>query len=299
MTAFDAPAKINLYLHVLGRRDDGFHLLDSLIVFAGVGDRIEAEASHGLHLETDGPHGAALGGAEDNLVIRAARALAAAAGIDANARLKLAKNLPVSSGIGGGSADAAAALHVLDRLWHLGLSKAKLQEIARGLGADVPVCLNGWPSFVGGIGERVDAAPPLPDCWLVLANPGTAVSTPAVFGARTGPFSRPERFSEAPASAAALAAALAGRRNDLTDAAIGLAPEIADVLASLERLPGCLLSRMSGSGATCFALFGDWEDAATGAALLSEDHPGWWIEAAPVLPAKWVRDRVAGPWDSA
>jgi len=285
MIALDAPAKINLYLHVLGRRDDGYHLLDSLIVFAGCGDRIEATPGSGLSVEITGPFAAGLDGGSDNLVTRAAHALADAAGIKPDAALTLTKNLPVSSGIGGGSADAAATLRALDRLWALDMPASALKAIGEILGADVPVCLAGGPSFVGGIGADIAPAPALPDCWLVLANPGVAVSTPAVFAARTGAFGQPARFEAAPETAADLAALLAGRRNDLTAPAIQIAPVIGDVLAALDALPGALLTRMSGSGATCFALFAGPSEADAAAERLRADHADWWVAAAPILAA--------------
>jgi 4-diphosphocytidyl-2-C-methyl-D-erythritol kinase len=266
-----APAKINLFLHVTGRRDDGYHLLDSLVVFAGAGDRLTAEPAASLSLELDGPFGAALAGEEDNLVLRAARALAATAGIQAGARLRLTKNLPVASGIGGGSADAAAALRLLARLWQL---PAPDSGLALGLGADVPVCLAGRPARMQGIGERLLRAPTLPRFGLVLVNPGVAVSTPAVFRARRDGFHPPAALPDGWPDAAAMAADLALCANDLEAAAISLAPAVAEALAALAALPGALLARMSGSGATCFALFADPARAAAAAAEIA--RPGWW-----------------------
>lgn len=179
-----APAKINLHLHVVGRRDDGYHLLDSLVVFAGVGDCLRASTSGALSLSVTGPFAAALDAEADNLVLRAARALAARAGCPALARLVLEKNLPVASGIGGGSADAAATLRLLCRLWRIELSAEDLGQLAGDLGADVKVCLVGHPALMSGIGEVLVPAPSLPAAGLVLVNPGVAVSTPSVF--RTG-----------------------------------------------------------------------------------------------------------------
>lgn len=279
----NAPAKINLYLHVVGRRSDGYHLLDSLVVFAGIGDTIAAAPADTLSLGIDGPFAVGLGGGEDNLVIRAARALATATGRPAAAQLRLTKRLPVASGIGGGSADAAAALHALARLWRLDLDMNALATIGLALGADVPVCVHGRSSFFAGIGECVTPAPPLPPAWLVLANPGIALPTPQVFEARSGGFSEPGRFAASPASAAELALVLATRGNDLSAAAVCLAPVIGAVLAALKAVPGALLARMSGSGATCFALFADAPAAQAAAAALRAHHPDWWVVAAPLL----------------
>ena len=280
----EAPAKINLYLHVVGRRSDGYHLLDSLVAFAGIGDTIAAAPAETLSLSIDGPFAQGLGNAEDNLVLRAARALAAAAGRPAAAaNLRLTKRLPIASGIGGGSADAAATLHALARLWRLDLEPAALAAIGLTLGADVPVCVYGRSAFFAGIGEQVAPAPALPPAWLVLVNPGIALATPSVFKARSGGFSAPGRFEAAPVNAGELAAVLAARGNDLTAAAVGLAPAIGTVLADLEALPGALLARMSGSGATCFALFADERAAQAAAAATQARRPEWWVAAAPLL----------------
>ena len=279
-----APAKLNLYLHVLGRRDDGYHLLDSLVAFADIADVITARPADALSLEITGPFAGALqGDPSENLIWRAAIALAARGGIEAKAALTLEKNLPVASGIGGGSSDAAAALKALGELWRLDLGERKFQGLAESLGADVPVCLFGETAWLGSIGERVASAPPLPPCSVVLVNPGVSLATPAVFKARAGTFSEPARFETAPADAAALAGLLKTRRNDLMAPAIALAPTIADVLRALETETGALIARMSGSGATCFALFADPESAATAAGRLGRAHPGWWAATGRLL----------------
>ncbi len=278
-----APAKLNLYLHVLGRRDDGYHLLDSLVAFADIADVVTARSADALSLEITGPFAAALqGDPSENLVWRAAMALAARAGIEAKAALTLEKNLPVASGIGGGPSDAAAALKAPAELWRVDLGERKFQGLAESLGADVPVCLFGETAWLGGIGERVVPAPPLPPCTVVLVNPGVSLSTPAVFKARTGGFSASARFETAPADAVTLARLLEARRNDLTPPAVGLAPDIASVLRALEAETGALLTRMSGSGATCLAHFADAEAAAR-AAHLRGAHPGWWVAAGRLL----------------
>lgn len=280
-----APAKVNLTLHVTGRRDDGYHLLSSLVVFAGVFDRIDLEPADRLSLSVGGPNASALAemGSDDNIVLRAAWALAAATGSRKGARMTLHKTLPVAAGLGGGSADAAAALHGLLRLWKLSLPSDELMSLAGGLGADVPVCLRGRPTEMSGIGEVLRDAPPMPAAWLLLANPGIPLSTPQIFKARSGDFSRPQPLDDAPRDAATLAEALTVRRNDLTPAAISLNPEVGRVLASLAVLPGCLLSRMSGSGATCWGLFTTEYECRSAARQLRAENPNWWIEPAPML----------------
>ncbi len=268
-----APAKVNLFLHVLGRRPDGYHELDSLAVFAGAADALRAGPSTGLSLAIEGPAGAALAAETDNLVLRAARALAASAGIEPRASLILDKHLPVASGIGGGSADAAAALRVLSRAWGLGSSAEFLRGVAASLGADVPVCVESRAVVMRGVGEVLAPAPVLPPFAMVLVNPGVGVATPDVFRARAGAFSTeavlPPRWDDV----ASMADGLRPLRNELQQAAIRLCPPIADALAWLERQPKCLLARMSGSGATCFGLFAEGEAAAVAA---QSAPAGWW-----------------------
>ena len=269
-----APAKVNLFLHVVGKRADGYHLLDSLAVFAAIGDRVAATASDSLSLSLTGPFAAGLIAEPDNLVLRAARALADAVGTAPRAALVLDKHLPVASGIGGGSADAAAAVRLLCRLWRVAPDQAVLRTLATRLGADVPVCLRLRPTRMGGIGERLDPAPALPDCGLVLVNPGVAVATADVFRARRAAFSPPAALPDGWADAASMAASLRDLGNDLEPPAIALCPVIADVLSALRTRPDCLLARMSGSGATCFGLFPD--PAAAQRAARALVRPGWW-----------------------
>ncbi len=271
MLAEAAPAKVNLFLHVLGRRPDEYHLLDSLVVFAGAADRLTAEPADRLELVVQGPHGGALALEPDNLVLRAARMLAERAGVPARARLVLDKRLPVASGIGGGSADAAAALRLLARLWNVRCSWAELHAFAARLGADVPACIESRPIRMGGVGEVLRPAPRLPAFELALVNPGVAVSTPAVFQARSGGFSPGAELPDAWADVDAMAAGLQRLSNDLERPAVSLCPSIGAVLEWLCAQPGCLLARMSGSGATCFGLFR--RDAAAIAATAPEP---WW-----------------------
>jgi 4-diphosphocytidyl-2-C-methyl-D-erythritol kinase len=280
-----APAKVNLTLQVTGKREDGYHLLSSLVVFAGVFDRVVIEASDHLSLEVVGPNAFALAGvaSDDNIVLRAAWALAAATGSTMGAKITLHKILPVAAGLGGGSTDAAAALLGLMRLWNVALPRDRLQALAGRLGADVPVCLRGRPMEMSGIGDILHEAPPLPAAWLLLVNPGVPLSTPQVFAARTGAFSAPAPVTDAPRDAGALAALLGPLRNDLTAAAISLEPEVGRALAALTILPGCLLSRMSGSGATCWGLFSTEYQCQAAARILRSEQPGWWVEPAPML----------------
>jgi 4-diphosphocytidyl-2-C-methyl-D-erythritol kinase len=262
-----APAKVNLFLHVTGRQANGYHLLDSLVVFAGTGDVLRAQPADGLSLDLAGPFGAALSDEQDNLVLRAARALGGT-----GARLWLEKNLPVASGIGGGSADAAAALRLLCRMWKL--APPDLPGIALRLGADVPVCLAGRPSRMRGIGEQLDPAPRIPTCGLVLVNPGIAVATADVFRARRGGWSAPAELPHAWPDVGTMAHDLRELRNDLQPPAITLRPAIGHVIAALEAMPGCRLARMSGSGATCFGLFDDPVAAAEAASRVRRQD--WW-----------------------
>jgi 4-diphosphocytidyl-2-C-methyl-D-erythritol kinase len=272
-----APAKLNLYLHITGRRPDGYHLLDSLVAFADCGDVLSAGAAADLSLTIGGRFAAGLAEESDNLVLRAARMLAVEAGVPAHARLQLEKHLPVASGIGGGSADAAATLRLLTQLWRIDPGAAALDRLALRLGADVPVCLRGQPTRMGGVGEALEPAPVLPPCYVLLVNPGIAVATASVFRARCGPFSAPARLPASWPDAAAMAVSLAGLANDLEAPAGCLCPEIGEVLGSIATQPGCLLARMSGSGATCFGLFSDLAAAQDAAGATARE--GWWVWA--------------------
>lgn len=271
-----APAKLNLCLHVTGRRADGYHLLDSLVVFASVGDRVTVALAAGLTLGIEGPEAAGLQAEADNLVLRAARAM----GVE-GADLRLHKALPIASGIGGGSADAAATLRALGRLTGRALAAAEVTA----LGADVPVCLAGRPVRMQGIGEMLTPLPALPPLSCVLVNPRVAVATPRVFAAL-------ERRDNAPlpalpsgwSDAEDLCRWLASEtRNDLAPPARLLAPVIAEAEAALAAHPGCLLARMSGSGATCFGLFAGPDTARAAARTLRQARPGWWVAEADIL----------------
>ncbi|EME70206.1 4-diphosphocytidyl-2-C-methyl-D-erythritol kinase [Paramagnetospirillum caucaseum] len=285
MTSFsiEAPAKVNLTLHVVGRRDDGYHLLDSLVAFAGVGDTLEFRPADTLRLEVTGPTAGQIPAEGENIVLKAARLLAGAAGVTRGAAITLTKRLPVAAGIGGGSADAAAALKGLMRLWDVVLPAGTLAKVALSIGADVPVCLAGTPTRMMGVGEMLEPAPALPPAWLLLVNPMVPLHTPPVFKARTGPFSAADPLTDSPRDAKALAAALAARRNDLTPPAITIEPVVGEVLAAIAATPDCLLPRMSGSGATCFGLYAEESQARAAAARLAAAHPAWWIAPARLL----------------
>lgn len=273
-----APAKVNLALHVTGQRADGYHLLDSLVVFAGVGDVVHARPADGLSLTIDGPQAGHLPVADDNLCLRAARAM----GVTDHA-LRLEKRLPVASGIGGGSADAAAVLRLLVRLTGKALPAA---ADVLALGADVPVCLAGRPVRMTGIGEALHTlAHPLPPVWMVLVNPGQAVSTPEVFRALERRDNPPMQPVPRLRGAVELAAWVGMQRNDMEPAATRLLPVIATVRRALSAQAGCLIARMSGSGATCFGLFADPLTAHAAARAIAAARPDWWVADAPVLAA--------------
>ena len=275
----EAPAKVNLALHITGQREDGYHLLDSLVVFGGAADRILLKPSDHLHLSVDGPFEDDLLQEQDNLIVRAARLLADSLGIEARADITLEKYLPISAGVGGGSSDAAATLVGLLRLWERTMRDEKLHELALKLGADVPMCLEGACLRAGGIGDSLEKGPRMPNSLgLVLINPRVAISTPAIFkalkhknNAPMGPM--PSAFL----SAAALADWLSDQRNDLEMAAIGQAPVIEMVLQTLMDYGDCLFARMSGSGATCFGLFATVKHAEYAARRITFSHPNWWV----------------------
>ncbi len=287
-----APAKINLFLHITARRPDGYHELESLVVFArdlAACDSLSLAPADSLSLTIEGPQAAGLAGEADNLVLRAARLLAAAgdpAGAAPGAALTLHKRLPVASGIGGGSADAAAALRLLNAHWQCRLDDAALAALGLKLGADLPVCLLGRPASMRGIGEVLEpldsSLGELPPAWLVLANPGIALPTRDVFAALNGASGPAEPLMRRPASAADLAILLRQRRNDLEAPARFLAPGIDPVLAALRAQSGCLLARLSGSGATCFGLFAEARLAEHAARALSRAYPAWWVAATAI-----------------
>jgi 4-diphosphocytidyl-2-C-methyl-D-erythritol kinase len=277
-----APAKINLDLYVTGRRADGYHELDSLTAFAAFGDRLALQEHDRLELELIGPFAGMLAAEPDNLVLRAARQLAACAGRKAAVRITLEKRIPVAAGLGGGSADAAAALRCLNRLWRLRMAQADLVGLAAELGADVPVCLAGRTARMRGKGEQIEPWYGLPPLAVLLVNPNLPVATARVFGALEAIPSDVERPWPPPAEAHAFLAWLRAGANHLEAPAVGLLPQIQDVLALLGVQDGCALARMSGSGATCFGLFETPAMRDAAAAAIGRAQPGWWLAATTI-----------------
>ncbi len=285
-----APAKVNLTLRVLGRRADGYHEIESLVAFAGIGDRLTLAPGDTLTLTVSGPGAAQTGAETDNLVVKAAKALAARVPALRAGAFRLEKNLPVAAGLGGGSADAAAALRLLAQANKLPPDDPRLHNTARATGADVPVCLDPRPRVMRGIGEILSAPLPLPRLPALLVNPTVAVPTKLVFSGWSAS-AKPAPASVAAADVAANVSAklakiqngrqfvdwLAGEVNDLEAPAIALAPAIAEVLASLRNLSGCRLARMSGSGATCFGLFSSHAETTAAGNVLRARFPHWWI----------------------
>jgi 4-diphosphocytidyl-2-C-methyl-D-erythritol kinase len=286
-----AAAKVNLFLHVGPLRADGFHPVSSLMVFADVGDELTAEPAGRLSLRVGGAMAGHAPPGDDNLVLRAARALAAKAGIAEPAlRLVLHKSLPAAAGLGGGSSDAAATLGLVRQALELRLEDAVLEEVAAGLGSDVPACVSGRPSIAEGRGELLRAAPALCPLPAVLVRPPVDSATGPVYRAfDADPAGASADAPELPASIATPAEAVAifaGCRNDLEAPAVGLQPAIGAALAELRAAPETLLGRMSGSGSACFALCADEASAARLAARLAGGHPDWWVKACS----------LGGPW---
>jgi 4-diphosphocytidyl-2-C-methyl-D-erythritol kinase len=279
-----AFAKINLTLRVLGRRSDGYHELESLVAFADVGDTLRLQTGAPLALEIDGPYAGACGAPADNLVLKAAAALSARLKGLRLGRFVLTKELPVASGIGGGSADAAAALRLLVHcnrqiFSRVDFTDSRVQEAALACGADVPVCLESRTRIMRGIGEKLSPPLMLPPLPAVLVNPGVPLATRDVFAKFAGVGGGASR-DEVPAGTDALIDYLAHQDNDLTQAAIACVPAVATVLEALRALPGARLVRMSGSGPTCFALFGSRDEAHAAAQSLKAAHTDWWIAPA-------------------
>jgi 4-diphosphocytidyl-2-C-methyl-D-erythritol kinase len=279
-----APAKVNLTLRVIGRRADGYHELESLVAFAGLCDWLGFEPGHELSLEVLGPRADEAGSVDDNLVLRAARSFSKHAPGLRLGRFRLIKLLPATAGLGGGSADAAAALRLLASEAGLPVDDPRVRASAVATGADVLACLSSRACIMAGIGDKLGSAIRLPDIFAVLVNPRVQAPTPKVFAALDlAPQSKlkspVQPFPAAAFDTVGLLDFLSRRRNDLEAAAIRVAPAIAGVLKSLSQIPEAKATGMSGSGATCFALFGDRRDAAAARRLLAAQHPGWWVEA--------------------
>jgi 4-diphosphocytidyl-2-C-methyl-D-erythritol kinase len=274
-----APAKINLTLRVTGRRPDGYHELESLVVFADLADTLTLESSETPTLDVAGPFAAASGKTDDNLVLKAFDALdQRIEGLKAG-RFTLEKKLPVAAGIGGGSADAAAALRLLALLNGIAFDDARLADAARAVGADVPVCVASQARIMRGIGEQLSPPLALPALPAVLVNPGLPLETRAVFAKLVLPSASGPNLGEMPRDVDALIELLKCKGNDLTQAAAACLPQIVEVLDALAALPGVRLARMSGSGPTCFALFASAEAASAAAQRLQAAHRNWWIAA--------------------
>ncbi|MEO6395654.1 MAG: 4-(cytidine 5'-diphospho)-2-C-methyl-D-erythritol kinase [Devosia sp.] len=281
-----APAKINLALHVSGRRVDGYHNLESLVAFAALGDELEARAAPADTLTVTGPFAKALGNGEANLVSRALAAFRARwpGAVDGGLALTLHKNLPVAAGLGGGSADAAAVLRLLAELSSVPIDARDLAALALELGADVPACLLSRPCEIRGVGEIVTPLARFPACHVVLVNPLIPVVTAEVFRKlvnRDNP-GLPE-IGDPLTRPAQLGLWLTQTRNDLESTAIAMVPAIGELIAALAAVDGCILARMSGSGATVFGLFGSSARAHQAAHDLRERFPGYWVAAAPLI----------------
>lgn len=273
-----ACAKVNLTLRITGKRVDGYHLLDSLICFAAFGDRLTVTSNNedtGIALDVVGPFAAGVPTDGRNLVLQAAKALAPRSYSQPGTHIRLEKNLPAAAGIGGGSADAAACLTLLNSVWNLNTSHDTLAEIALSLGADVPACLRDTALHMAGIGEILTPAPSLPRLGLLLVNDGTLCPTGPVFGARSPEFSKPRPLPDMFDRPEDLIEFLRADQNDLEEPAMRLHPSIQRVKECVAALPGCLLARMSGSGATVFGLFQTKEEAQIAAKGIATEK-GWW-----------------------
>lgn len=277
-----APAKINLTLRVLGRRADGYHELESVVGFAGVADRLTFAPQAQAALALSGPFAGACGPDTDNLVLTAVHALGErVAGLKAG-RFMLEKELPVAAGLGGGSSDAAAALRLLAELNGLAADDPRLADAARVVGADVPVCLAAKARVMRGLGEILGPVLTLPALPTVLVNPGVPLPTRAVFAALTIKLRYNGTLDAVPTTLDTLIDFLVAHGNDLTEPAVACAPAIETVLTTLRSLPGVRLARMSGSGPTCFALFGTAAEAAAAEQVLAAAQPGWWVRATTI-----------------
>lgn len=280
-----ASAKVNLTLHVTGQRDDGYHLLDSLVVFTDAGDIITAMPANDLTLSVKGPFAAGVPTDQSNLILKAAETLRRKRGVIKGAAITVEKHLPNAAGLGGGSSDAATTLRLLAKMWEVAPLPASAPEVAM-LGADVPVCLRGpGPSRMTGIGDVLHPLPNLPDCALVLVNPKIAVPTGPVFDGLASKQNVPMQQMPADMTFADFAGWLSEQRNDLQDPAIALEPSIQIALDRLAKIPTIAFAGMSGSGATCFGLVKNMADARQAARGLQVAEMGWWVTPAQILSA--------------
>lgn len=281
-----APAKINLDLLITGRRDDGYHLLDSVVVFTELGDEITAEKSDKLSLNISGPFADNLIVSDDNLILKAARIIFKEHGIEPNFKFHLVKNLPVSSGIGGGSADAAAALKLTIDMLNLKVPQKRLDEIALSLGADVPVCLRSAATLMQGVGEILTPLTLNKPLSMLLVNPGVSVSTSEIFQhykLTKDDFDHLRKYNIDHIHDRLIVEALVNSRNALKTGACAIQPEIFNVLETLKIQKGVLLSRMSGSGATCFGVFDNRENCLKAQKAIKTGNSNWWVEATRII----------------
>lgn len=276
-----ARAKVNLYLHVQGRRGDGYHLLDSLVVFPEFGDTVELLPAARLCLTVQGPLASLLADvpAERNLAWKAAALLLHEADAEEHFEIRITKAIPPQAGLGGASADAAAVLHLINERLALHIAPQELQGLALRLGADVPACVASTPLFFSGIGDVLEPAPSLPALALVLVWPGEGLATPAIFAALRETHIGPPTSRPALAAGVPVVSMLEAQRNDLQPLAEALLPALREVVRALEGERGCRLARMTGSGSACFGLFDSAADARAAAAAIAGGHPSWWVQA--------------------
>jgi 4-diphosphocytidyl-2-C-methyl-D-erythritol kinase len=281
-TAF---AKVNLTLHIVGRRPDGYHEVDSLVAFAGIGDHLTLEPGGEIALDVGGPLAMHAGPDDDNLVMKAVRALSRHVSHLSVGKFTLTKFVPAQAGLGGGSADAAAALRLLARVNGLALDDPRLYRAARETGADVPVCLDPQPRWMRGIGEVLSGPVSLPRLAAVLVRPDAALATMDVFTAlKAAPLTAvtAATLPELPTEAASLVHFIGARNNDLERPAVSIVPQVATALSLLRSQPMCLLARMSGSGSACFGLFGSPQAASDAARTLAAAYPAWWVQPTTI-----------------
>ena len=287
MISFLAPAKINLYLHVLNKLDTGYHTLDSLVIFSDFSDQVDVWPSNQIELEIKGPFATALTNGSQNIVLRAAKELQAYLGVSFGAKIVLNKKIPVAAGLGGGSSDAAATIKALLKLWRVDFEKRDISVMALELGADVPVCLFSQPSFVGGVGEKIYPILSFPPVHIVLINPRIEVPTGQIFSNYKGPFNQSARFEIAPKTAEELVRFLKDKgSNDLVKPAIEIAPEIEMALNFLNSDVNCKFANMSGSGATCFGIYLNFFHANEAFKKCKKAYPNWWAVSTKLVHNK-------------
>ncbi len=281
-----APAKVNLFLHVTGKRNDGYHALDSLVTFADVGDVIHFAPMDGFAFDIKGPFAGGFNTAEKsalpdskNLLVRAVWMLARHTNNSPSFSIVLNKNIPLGAGLGGGSADAAAILWGLCRYWNIAPDPSMLKEMMMQLGADVPVCFESQTRFIAGAGEKMSAEIDIPEIYAVLIHPGKPCNTASIFRAYGGDFAIPVDRSTRFKEQSALIEFLKTTQNVLLSCAIKHVPEIQNCLTQLEDGNGCMLARMSGSGSSCFGIYASQEEAASARAAIQETNPDWWVKS--------------------